>query len=102
MTTFPRIAGLIILAVTALAGATTAAAAVPASSTAVLGISTAAQASSTAFSAAQEVSAEYKIGPKDLLEITVLGVQEINKLVVRVSEEGRITLPLLGEVRSAT
>jgi polysaccharide export outer membrane protein len=95
MTTFPRIAGLIILAVTALAGATTAA---PASSTAVLGISTAAQASSTAFSAAQEVSAEYKIGPKDLLEITVLGVQEINKLVVRVSEEGRITLPLLGEV----
>ena len=43
-------------------------------------------------------SAEYKIGPKDLLEITVLGVQEINKLVVRVSEEGRITLPLLGEV----
>ena len=47
---------------------------------------------------AQETSPEYKIGPKDLLEITVLGVQEINKLVVRVSEEGRITLPLLGEV----
>ena len=46
----------------------------------------------------QETSAEYKIGPKDLLEITVLGVPEINKLVVRVSEEGRITLPLLGEV----
>jgi polysaccharide export outer membrane protein len=81
MTTFPRIAGLIILAVTALAGAFGAA-----------------QASSPAFGAAQEVSAEYKIGPKDLLEITVLGVQEINKLVVRVSEEGRITLPLLGEV----
>ncbi len=48
--------------------------------------------------AAQAASTEYKIGPKDLLEITVLGVQEINKLVVRVSEEGRITLPLLGEV----
>jgi polysaccharide export outer membrane protein len=48
--------------------------------------------------AEQEASAEYKIGPKDLLEITVLGVQEINKLVVRVSEEGRITLPLLGQV----
>lgn len=48
--------------------------------------------------APQEASAEYKIGPKDLLEITVLGVPEINKLVVRVSEEGRITLPLLGEV----
>ena len=48
--------------------------------------------------AAQEASAEYKIGPKDLLEISVLGVAEPNMLVVRVSEEGRITLPLLGEV----
>jgi len=48
--------------------------------------------------AQQPVSAEYMIGAKDLLEISVLGVQEINKLVVRVSEEGRITLPLLGEV----
>jgi polysaccharide export outer membrane protein len=45
-----------------------------------------------------QTSTEYKIGAKDLLEISVLGVQEINKLVVRVSEEGRITLPLLGEV----
>jgi polysaccharide export outer membrane protein len=52
----------------------------------------------TAVSAVQDASAEYKIGPKDLLEITVLGVQEISKIVVRVSEEGRITLPLLGEV----
>lgn len=48
--------------------------------------------------AQQPVSAEYKIGAKDLLEISVLGVPEISKLVVRVSEEGRITLPLLGEV----
>jgi polysaccharide export outer membrane protein len=56
------------------------------------------QASSPSAPAGQDTSAEYKIGPKDLLEITVLGVQEINKLVVRVSEEGRITLPLLGEV----
>ena len=48
--------------------------------------------------AQQPASPEYKIGAKDLLEISVLGVQEINKLVVRVSEEGRITLPLLGEV----
>jgi polysaccharide export outer membrane protein len=49
-------------------------------------------------SAQQPTSAEYKIGAKDLLEISVLGVPEISKLVVRVSEEGRITLPLLGEV----
>jgi polysaccharide export outer membrane protein len=48
--------------------------------------------------APQDAGAEYKIGPKDLLEISVLGVPEINKLAVRVSEEGRITLPLLGEV----
>src|SRR5512136_2700677 len=48
--------------------------------------------------AAQDTGAEYKIGPKDLLEISVLGVPEINKVVVRVSEESRITLPLLGEV----
>jgi polysaccharide export outer membrane protein len=46
----------------------------------------------------QEAAAEYKIGPKDLLEISVLGVPEISKLVARVSEEGKITLPLLGEV----
>jgi polysaccharide biosynthesis/export protein len=46
----------------------------------------------------QEASTEYRIGAKDLLEITALNVQEINKLVVRVSEDGRITLPLLGEV----
>ena len=51
-----------------------------------------------ASAAAQETSAEYKIGPKDLLEISVLGVTEINRVVVRVSEEGRITLPLLGEI----
>ena len=48
--------------------------------------------------AQQPASAEYKIGAKDLLEISVLGVPEISKLVVRVSEEGRITLPMLGEV----
>jgi polysaccharide export outer membrane protein len=56
------------------------------------------QASSPVAATGQDVSAEYKIGPKDLLEISVLGVLEINKLVVRVSEDGRITLPLLGEV----
>ncbi|HSA95826.1 MAG TPA: polysaccharide biosynthesis/export family protein [Acidobacteriota bacterium] len=48
--------------------------------------------------AAQGTGTEYKIGPKDLLEISVIGVPEINKIVVRVSEESRITLPLLGEV----
>lgn len=51
-----------------------------------------------ALAAQQPASTEYRIGPKDLLEITALGVTEINKLVVRVSEDGKITLPLAGEV----
>ena len=53
-----------------------------------------------AAAAGDQAVSEYRIGAKDLLEITVLGVAEINKLVVRVSEEGRITLPLLGEVNA--
>lgn len=40
---------------------------------------------------------EYKIGAKDLLEISVFGLDELNK-TVRVSEDGKISLPLLGEV----
>lgn len=44
-----------------------------------------------------EYQADYNIGPKDLLEISVFGLPELNK-TVRVSEEGKITLPLLGEV----
>lgn len=48
--------------------------------------------------AQQPASAEYRVGPKDVLEVTALGVAEIQKFVVRVSEEGRITLPLVGEV----
>ncbi len=48
--------------------------------------------------AQEEFSTEYRIGPQDLLEITVLRMQEFNKLVVRVSEDGRIRVPLLGEI----
>jgi polysaccharide export outer membrane protein len=48
--------------------------------------------------AEQSGSAEYRVGPKDLLEVTALGVAEIQKFVVRVSEGGRIALPLVGEV----
>ncbi|HEX2695693.1 MAG TPA: polysaccharide biosynthesis/export family protein [Acidobacteriota bacterium] len=40
---------------------------------------------------------EYKIGPKDLLEITVFELPELNQSV-RVSEDGSISLPLLGQV----
>jgi polysaccharide export outer membrane protein len=40
---------------------------------------------------------DYRIGPKDLLEITVYGLPENNQ-TVRVSEDGTITMSLLGRV----
>jgi len=43
---------------------------------------------------------EYKIGAKDLLEITVFELPALNQ-TVRVSEDGSITLPLLGKVAIA-
>jgi len=41
---------------------------------------------------------DYAIGPKDLLEIKVFDLPELNQ-TVRVAEDGTITLPLLGSVR---
>jgi polysaccharide export outer membrane protein len=43
---------------------------------------------------------EYRIGSKDLLEITVFNRPELNQ-TVRVSEDGSITLSLLGKVEVA-
>jgi polysaccharide export outer membrane protein len=43
---------------------------------------------------------EYKIGAKDLLEITVFELPDLNQ-TVRVSEDGSISLPLLGKVAIA-
>jgi polysaccharide export outer membrane protein len=40
----------------------------------------------------------YSIGPKDLLTISVFEVPELN-ITVRVSEDGTITLPLLGQIK---
>jgi polysaccharide export outer membrane protein len=55
-------------------------------------------------SAQQEESAlpvtEYKIGSKDLLEIAVFNLPELSQ-TVRVSEDGSITLSLLGKVEVA-
>jgi polysaccharide export outer membrane protein len=42
-------------------------------------------------------TADYRIGPKDLLDISVFGLDELTK-TVRVSEDGKISLPLIGEV----
>jgi polysaccharide export outer membrane protein len=48
--------------------------------------------------AAQEkFTQEYRVGPKDLLEIAVFGADELSR-TVRVSEDGKVSLPLLGEV----
>ena len=43
---------------------------------------------------------EYRIGPEDLLEISVFEAPELNRSV-RVSASGEISLPLLGAVRAA-
>lgn len=41
---------------------------------------------------------DYKIGPEDLIEISVFEEERLNK-TVRVSSQGNITLPLLGVLR---
>ncbi len=44
-------------------------------------------------------SAAYKIGPRDVLEITVFKVPELSK-VTQVSEAGTISYPLAGEIKA--
>ena len=53
--------------------------------------------SAGALPAQEQFVSEYKIGPQDLLEITVIGFEDLNRRY-RVSEEGKINLPYLGEV----
>jgi polysaccharide export outer membrane protein len=43
------------------------------------------------------LSADYKIGPNDLLEVEVFGVEEL-KRTVRVNSTGHISLPLIGTI----
>jgi polysaccharide export outer membrane protein len=45
-------------------------------------------------------SSAYKIGPQDVLEITVFKVEELSK-TVQVSATGTINLPLVGEIPAA-
>lgn len=42
-------------------------------------------------------ASEYRVGPQDLLEITVFQVQDLNR-TVRVNSAGQISLPLIGTV----
>jgi polysaccharide export outer membrane protein len=46
----------------------------------------------------EKMSTEYRIGAKDLLEIKVLGEDKLST-TVRVSEDGKITFPYLGEIQ---
>ncbi|MDX1630968.1 MAG: polysaccharide biosynthesis/export family protein [Thermoanaerobaculia bacterium] len=50
--------------------------------------------------AAQEDASGYRVGPKDLLEVSVYEAPELDT-TVRVSEEGAIRLPVAGEVEVA-
>jgi polysaccharide export outer membrane protein len=45
---------------------------------------------------AQEVSGEYRVGPRDLLEVKVLEIPELN-VERRVSDGGVISLPMVGD-----
>ena len=51
----------------------------------------------TAASGAYEGANDYRVGAQDLLEISVFGVEELNK-EVRVNSNGQVTLPLIGAV----
>ena len=51
-----------------------------------------------ALSTKRELYQDYKIGPEDLLEISVFEEEKLNK-TVRVSSQGNISLPLLGVLK---
>lgn len=51
----------------------------------------------TTASGAYQGGSDYRIGAQDLLEISVFGVQDLNK-EVRVNSNGQISLPLIGGV----
>lgn len=46
-------------------------------------------------------NADYVIGPEDVLKIDVFQVPELSNLLVRVSNEGTIDVPLLGDVEAS-
>ncbi len=52
----------------------------------------------SSLSSKKEPYRDYKIGPEDLLEISVFEEEKLNK-TVRVSSQGNISLPLLGILR---
>jgi polysaccharide biosynthesis/export protein len=55
-------------------------------------------ATATALASAEPATTDYLIAPRDILDIAVFQVADLNK-AVQVSEDGNITLPLLGKIR---
>ncbi|MFQ6070967.1 MAG: polysaccharide biosynthesis/export family protein [Candidatus Aminicenantales bacterium] len=47
----------------------------------------------------KKIPVDYKMGPNDLIEISVFGLEEMTGILRRVSQDGNITLPLLGKVK---
>jgi protein involved in polysaccharide export with SLBB domain len=45
-------------------------------------------------------SLDYPIGPGDVIEITVPGVDDLKERMVRVGGDGKISLPLIGDVQA--
>lgn len=82
-----------------LATASTTKSIAPSSSTTGVNDPNVAKAIESITAAAKPGSTAYKIGPQDLLEISVFKVPELSKSV-QVAESGTINLPLLGEVRA--
>ncbi|HUL38176.1 MAG TPA: polysaccharide biosynthesis/export family protein, partial [Thermodesulfobacteriota bacterium] len=52
----------------------------------------------SALSSKKDPSRDYKIGPEDLLEISVFEDEKLNK-TVRVSSQGNVNFPLLGVLK---
>ena len=51
----------------------------------------------TGASGAYEGASDYRVGSQDLLEVSVFGVEDLNK-TVRVNSNGQVSLPLVGNV----
>ncbi len=51
----------------------------------------------TGASGAYEGQTEYRLGPQDLIEVSIFGVEDLSK-TVRVNSNGQVSLPLIGGV----
>ena len=55
----------------------------------------------TAAAFANREATEYRLSPQDILQISVFQVNDLNNAGVQVSQDGTITLPLVGKVQVA-